>query len=410
MKGIENAYVLYDTEQRSGLSGERLKTASVSVKPLGTEQLEESRVSAIRYLVAGAIAGLKPENVTVADLNGNVFRGGDPENGAENQYMALKQKHERALRAKILDALKYIPGVTAECTVKLEKERSTHVEQLKVDPKTVNLEIIEKTKTRNQDGSSGSGGRPGVQTQQANAPSSLAPGSSSGKGSHEEEDNGETKTHSEPVLREHTEKENVGLTPKRATVAVGIPSSYFEKVWRERNPVKEGDAPKTPDPAALDAIREEILSQERKHVATLLTPLLPPEAAANATDLVAITTFQDIKPGAMPVPSTAQNVLAWLGQHWSTLGLLGLVLAGLVMLRSMVRRVRGPEAAATPLRVAATPETATEEKEPAEVVAARRLRRLAAGEPSLRDELSDLVKEDPDAAANILRTWIGQAG
>ena len=28
--------------------------------------------------------------------------------------------------------------------------------------------------------------------------------------------------------------------------------------------------------------------------------------------------------------------------------------------------------------------------------------------PSLRDELSDLVKEDPDAAANILRTWIGQ--
>ena len=29
--------------------------------------------------------------------------------------------------------------------------------------------------------------------------------------------------------------------------------------------------------------------------------------------------------------------------------------------------------------------------------------------PSLRDELSDLVKEDPDSAANILRTWIGQA-
>jgi flagellar biosynthesis/type III secretory pathway M-ring protein FliF/YscJ len=38
------------------------------------------------------------------------------------------------------------------------------------------------------------------------------------------------------------------------------------------------------------------------------------------------------------------------------------------------------------------------------------LRRSADGGPSLRDELSDLVKEDPDAAANILRTWIGQAG
>jgi flagellar biosynthesis/type III secretory pathway M-ring protein FliF/YscJ len=29
---------------------------------------------------------------------------------------------------------------------------------------------------------------------------------------------------------------------------------------------------------------------------------------------------------------------------------------------------------------------------------------------SLRDELSDLVQEDPDAAANILKSWIGQSG
>ena len=39
-----------------------------------------------------------------------------------------------------------------------------------------------------------------------------------------------------------------------------------------------------------------------------------------------------------------------------------------------------------------------------EMKAARRLRRFTGSGPSLRDELSELVTEDPDAAANILRT------
>ena len=36
-------------------------------------------------------------------------------------------------------------------------------------------------------------------------------------------------------------------------------------------------------------------------------------------------------------------------------------------------------------------------------------KRLASG-PSLKDELAEMVREDPDAAASILRTWIGNAG
>jgi len=29
---------------------------------------------------------------------------------------------------------------------------------------------------------------------------------------------------------------------------------------------------------------------------------------------------------------------------------------------------------------------------------------------TLKDELADIVREDPDAAADILRSWIGKAG
>ena len=35
--------------------------------------------------------------------------------------------------------------------------------------------------------------------------------------------------------------------------------------------------------------------------------------------------------------------------------------------------------------------------------------RMDGSGPNLRTELTDMVREDPDAAAEILRTWIGEA-
>ena len=57
--------------------------------------------------------------------------------------------------------------------------------------------------------------------------------------------------------KQQVEKESVGLTPERVTVAVGIPNSYFEEVWRKRNPAPAGQEAKAPDAAALEQIRTE---------------------------------------------------------------------------------------------------------------------------------------------------------
>ncbi len=187
-------------------------------------------------------------------------------------------------------------------------------------------------------------------------------------------------------------------------MTVGIPNSYFAKVWRERNPAAAGQEAKTPDQAALETIRTEVLATIQKHIAGLG---LPAKGVTDPNELVTITPFQDIKPGEIPLPGIGEKVLFWLSQYWSTLGLIGLGLVSLVVLRSMVRAAPGGgETATVQMRVAAEPEARPAESP--ESVAARRLRRLTSGGPSLRDELSDLVKEDPDAAANILRSWIGQ--
>lgn len=74
MPGIEQADVIYNEDKPAGFQEKAVK-AIVSVKPVGAMQLDESRVMDIRHHVAGAIAGLKPEDVTVSDLNGPTWYG-----------------------------------------------------------------------------------------------------------------------------------------------------------------------------------------------------------------------------------------------------------------------------------------------------------------------------------------------
>ena len=70
MKGIERASVLIDSATSRGSAQPPLKTASVAVQAIGGVPLDDEQVDKIRYYVSGGIAGMKPENVTIADQNG----------------------------------------------------------------------------------------------------------------------------------------------------------------------------------------------------------------------------------------------------------------------------------------------------------------------------------------------------
>ncbi len=163
----------------------------MAVKPAGATQLDDSRVESIRYLVAGAMAGLQAENVTVADLNSGKISHGDPEQGGlvgENLFAAVTKQHEQILKAKILEALAYIPNLTVTTTVILNREKSSRSLSVKNDPKTIPRRVVEQTKSHTRDSGAAGGGRPGAASQVANGPTALASASGSGKAGHEDEE------------------------------------------------------------------------------------------------------------------------------------------------------------------------------------------------------------------------------
>jgi len=405
IKGIQNAYVMYDTEQKRGFNRESVTTASVSVTPVAGQPLADGQVLAIRTLVARAIAGLQPENVAVTDLaSGRTLAGtsGTLASPLEDPYGSRKKMYEQQWKEKALEALWYVPGATVSANVELAMEMSHKKEMVKHDPKTIPWQTTEKSQTSSTE-STGPAGRVGYAAQQPpNTSMSLA--GSSGKGSREEQEQSETKTVN-LTSGERDTVESAGLTPKRVTMSIGVPSSYFLKVWQERNPAQGGAAPKTPDQAALDQIRTEETTKIKEHIAALLPAV---EGTSDSRQLVTVTVFQGITPPEIPGPTTMELMLSWLSQHWTNLGMVGLALVALLMLRSLIRMV--PQTAARPAPAASTAaveEPAAPEEAPVERQAAARLRRFQAGGPSLRDELAQVVQEDPEAAANVLRAWIG---
>jgi len=88
----------------------------------------------------------------------------------------------------------------------------------------------------------------------------------------------------------------------------------------------------------------------------------------------------------------------------------GLAFFSLLMIRSMVRSSPAGETPHTaPVLAQHTVAGGDEEEESSGEAPKPRLRRAAGSGVSLKEDLAEMVREDPDTAASILRNWIGTA-
>jgi flagellar M-ring protein FliF len=414
MSGVESASVQYDSQKQSGFNKSPVATASVGVKMRGQLPLPESQVIMIRSLVAAAIAGLQPESVTIADLNGGrtySSKSGSAGSAFDDAYLSRMREYQNVFETRIRERLSNIAGVLVSANVELDREMVKQVEQNNVDPKTVPLQTKTEENTKTSNMAAGPGGRPGLATQQPNAPAALPSG---GGGSNTEDTKSTTETMS-VASHGRTRTEMAGLTPKRVTVSIGVPSTYFEKIWLQRNPPAAGQEPKKPDQAALTAIQDEELKNIREAVKPLVPQPTDATTPVDVNDLINVTAFSAV-PLPEPVgPSFISQAIDWLAQSWSSVAMVGLAAIALLMLRSFVSAVPAPPELPT---VHATTVAGDEEPAGGEGAAAgegkdkakpkqRSLQRKFENGTSLREELVEMVREDPDAAANILRGWIG---
>jgi flagellar M-ring protein FliF len=78
LEAIESVRVHIVTPEKTLLMGDQSPTtASVTIDVKSGESIDAGQVKAITYLVANSIEGMKPENVVIVDVDGNLLASGD---------------------------------------------------------------------------------------------------------------------------------------------------------------------------------------------------------------------------------------------------------------------------------------------------------------------------------------------
>ncbi len=362
MQGVENADVDFDKEEPRGLRRDHIATAFVALRLKAGHTLDESRAAFFQRTVAAAL-GMSPRDVTVADkVNLLIFGGRGATGPADDVYRDLKRKYQADYEETVRKALIYVPGIIVSADVELDRELRREERRVEFD---------------------------------ANQPANLAKVS---RPEHLGGSDDSSTPHSQ------TKIEIAGLTPKRVSISVGVPGSYFETVWRQRHPATPLSDRSVAPPAELVQLQTEEIARIKQHVAGLI----PTTEAAGAAPSVTITPFSTVTEPETPAPSLPALLVAWLAGSWPRLATVMAIFLGLLMLRSALRGAFESSAKHAEIMNGAGLERARESATPSARFRAAMREREATGK-SMRDEVADLVRDDPAAAASVLRSWIGNA-
>ncbi|MBA2116904.1 hypothetical protein [Bremerella alba] len=409
MRGIEYASVQYDIEDKGGFPRKKVYTASVVVRPSGSEEIDFKTVKSVQNYVAHSIAGLSAEQVSVTDLNTRrTFSGSDNDLASVNDdpYASRKKWFEEHWTETIDNALRFISGNNVTVNVELDPEMNRIEKGIKYDPRPTPLaSMAEKSSEVRRTPTNA--GEPGLNAQAPQGPNRATALSGARMSEQTSESNREETL--AVTNQDYTQKQVASLTPKRVTVSVSIPSQYYVDVWNSRNPPAAGQQANAPDPGELKKIEDETKKTVEKTVVTLL-----PEQALGDDPYPQVYVWTAPQLPETPTPElvVADSAMAWVATNWQTLATIGFAVVGLMMLRSMLSSGAGAaeQSDAVKLEDPAADQAKDDKKEdqPDGSMQGLLKKRFAQGSgPNLKNELADMVREDPDTALGILQTWIG---
>ncbi len=390
---IERAQVVYSEVPARGLRNNGEKTAAVTIQSMHKHaEIDPSLAQAIRDTVTHSYAGLKSQNVSIT-FNGspviNPADSLDPTMGGQERYFAAKKQHEATLEKKIRESMPWISGVQVAAYVDLDPTIFERQSSRELDDKKAGTLSESRTEQTTTSESNPAGGRPPAQAQGGSNTQVALTGTASG--TKDETSNSESQTTSLPGHIDVV-KETAGLTPTSVSVSVGVPDTYFIEQWKLQN----ADAGREPTETDWRALADTAFGEWKNHV---LSQISTPNSAATAN--VTFTAFSPLPVPEMTEEAIADSAIGWLAQYGGTLGMVFLGLVGLLMIRSFVKSATKPSAAASEPAEEKEDDEAT--ADPAQVKAARK---WDASEGDVKQELAELVREDPDTAASILQGWI----
>lgn len=412
---IQDAYITYD-EKRAGFSGDRKQTASVAIQTKGSKELGGDRRRAIISFVEKSFAGLKQSDIALYCNGETMIASDDPISMQQSKYYQLKRQQEQEYRIRAEKLLTDYGNVRLDVNVELDPMASEETETLSFNEKPTKIQSATSKKDAKSQRMQ-TGGRPGTD------PNAI---SNKGQSLSNPDQNMESKEQfeSEKSVTGNTltKKETVGHQTTRVSVSISIPFSYYRKAatykWRELNPTKQASEMPEMTPADLNSIQKET----ERSIQGKIDPLLPKVAAGeDKFPRVTVDSYTDFPVQEPPAASLATTSLMWLSQSWQTLALIGLVLAALLSLRGFAKTIpasndrdfeRGfdlPLDDAVDIDLSSLTDDENDPFDPQAEGGETVPPRLRTTGGDIKNELTSMVRENPDAAATMLRNWITES-
>lgn len=421
MSGIVDATVEY-SESKQGFGRNLTQSAVVLVTPQSGHPLQPEQMREIARVVSAAFSGLPAENVRVTDLSTGL--GFTPDEtalgGDEAPYLKQRRLFETGYKQRIRNTLNWLGDFPLEVEVILDDTIFSETEQLKFDPQPVTVETIASRKDVESTKSS-QGGKPGTE------PNALGNKGGSLAGAPDQSSKTKESTENEKRVpgQEITRMAKAGLVPKRVSASIGIADGFIRKTletrWIQANPDKTPADMPAPAQADLDTLFKEL----ENNINLAVAGILPPVAAGDDRfKLVSVYRYTEVPPDVIPPPAMTTLFFEFLQESWQTLGMFMLVLVamGLVVSMSRTKSTTADDPFKDGFGIALV-EKIKDNLDISEEAGAgggeddgteigpdgKRVRKVEVTGAELKESLSSMIQENPDAAVNLIRTWIGEA-
>lgn len=268
----KRAEVFISAPETAGLgSPVKRSVATVTVFPNSGTKLDQGTVDALADLVAGTTAGLETKNVSIIDgVNRRSYRAGQENGFSANGYIEQVAIVEERVRDKIVDHLgRFIGDVVVSVNAIVDGSR-TDVRTEQALPKgegTIAVPIEERSTTS----TSSSGSKAAAPGLGGNVEMDISYAGNEGGNTSDET----SETRYEAKIGSRTEvKQMPRGRPTKINVAVSVPRGYVEEVLKQRKG-SAGAGAAAADAAPTDAeIEAEWTSRTAKGIEDMVRPLV----------------------------------------------------------------------------------------------------------------------------------------
>ena len=225
---IEDGTVVIARGEKQGIGRDAIpSSASVTVKVRNNEGLTGNQVTAIVDMIRGAVPGLKREDVHVTDGQ-RVYHAPSGDTPMPTDLLAYKKSIEDELTRKLWIMFADVGNI--KIAVNVVPDMTSRVrDDTQFNPKVVKAVKSETTRETTSSEGSGNGGEPGVKSNGT----ASATDAGAGRPRSAQSSNDATSTYENYVSR--TEEKAVlapGTEIKDMTASISLPRSYFLAIYR----------------------------------------------------------------------------------------------------------------------------------------------------------------------------------